>query len=136
MLAGLGKNHSLRRAEAHHGFVGVQLQRRFFLRATRLPVDAAIDGAFQSARLVVPMRLHALILARLVGCPIAALSYDPKVAAAAQMSGVPCTDLTSWLSTEGLLAQWRGCVDRPADAAQLRLLQGQASEHARLFSRG
>ena len=96
---------------------------------------SAIDGAVQSARLVVPMRLHALILARLVGCPMAALSYDPKVVAAAQMSGVPCTDLTGWFSTEGLLAQWLGCVDHPADAAQLRLLQGQASEHARLFSR-
>ena len=96
---------------------------------------SAIDGAVQSARLVVPMRLHALILARLVGCPMAALSYDPKVVAAAQMSGVPCTDLTGWFSTEGLLAQWLGCVDHPADPAQLRLLQGQASEHARLFSR-
>ena len=97
---------------------------------------AAVDAAVQSARLVVPMRLHALILARLVGCPMAALSYDPKVAAAAAMSGVPCTDLTGWFSTEGLLAQWRGYVDSPADADQLRSLQAQASDHARLFSRG
>ncbi|MGB1621356.1 MAG: polysaccharide pyruvyl transferase CsaB [Synechococcus sp.] len=106
-------------------------------RRSRVVVPESLEvvtATVQTARLVLPMRLHALILARLAGCPMAALSYDPKVEAAAVMAGVPCTDLRGWFSTEGLLAQWRGSVDQPADADALARLQAQASEHRRLFS--
>lgn len=107
-------------------------------RRSRVVVPESLEvvtTTVQTARLVLPMRLHALILARLAGCPMAALSYDPKVEAAAAMSGVPCTDLRAWFSTEGLLAQWRGIVDQPADEAELARLQVQASEHGQVFSR-
>ena len=51
-----------------------------------------VFASVRTARLVIPMRLHALILARLACCPVAALSYDPKVEAAAA-GRYPCSTL-------------------------------------------
>ena len=116
------------------GVVSASLRRR-----SSVVVPSAvseIDALVEQARLVLPMRLHALILARLAGCPMAALSYDPKVAVAAEMAAVPCTDLKSGLDADRLLAQWRDCVDQPADPDRLSHLQDRAAEHSRIFSSG
>ena len=94
-----------------------------------------VSDRVQRARLVLPMRLHALILARLANSPMAALSYDPKVEAAAAMAQVPCVALSSVPSEDGLLTLWRAEVDRPADPNQTEALRRQASAHSELLNR-
>ena len=94
-----------------------------------------VSDVVQRARLVLPMRLHALILARLSNSPMAAISYDPKVEAAAAMASVPCTPLPSLPSVDALLNLWRAEVDRPADPNQTEELRCQASAHSDLLKR-
>ena len=95
----------------------------------------AVVSSVEDARLVLPMRLHALILARLVCCPMAALSYDPKVEAAAAMAGVPCSSLHDQPDANALLIQWRRALDRPADPGQIDDIRWRASAHADLLRR-
>ena len=97
-------------------------------------VQAVVDTV-QDARLVLPMRLHALILARLVCCPMAALSYDPKVEAAADMAAVPCISLRNRPDQDTLLQQWRQVVDQPADPQAIERIRSRASAHAELLRR-
>ena len=66
---------------------------------------------------------------------MAALSYDPKVEAAAAMASVPCIHLTGLPSVDGLLNLWRAEVDRPADPDQTEQLRRQASAHTDLLNR-
>ena len=61
-------------------------------RADVLAPDSTLDeqlAAIGSARLVVGMRLHALVLAAAAGVPAVAVSYDPKVDAFAMQVGQP-----------------------------------------------
>ena len=89
-----------------------------------------VFDAVREARIVLPMRLHALILARLTCCPMAALSYDPKVEAAASMSGVAWSSLRPLPSTDQLITQWRSVLDQPADPNAVQQIRDQASAHA------
>ena len=94
-----------------------------------------VFASVRKARLVIPMRLHALILARLALCPMAALSYDPKVEAAAAMAGVPCTSLDALPDEHALLSQWRTALDNPADPEQVEHIRSRAALHGRHLRR-
>ena len=95
-------------------------------------VPRSLNHVFElvsTARLVLPMRLHALILARLAGCPMAALSYDPKVDAAAEMAQVPFVRLNALPDSEQLADQWITEVDQEADRSVIQRIQADASAH-------
>jgi hypothetical protein len=85
------------------------------------------------AGLVVAMRLHGLILAALAGAPCAALSYDPKVQAAAEGLGCPCHSLDAMAAPAELLAAWSGALDSPPAAARLAALRQQTEVHRQLL---
>jgi polysaccharide pyruvyl transferase WcaK-like protein len=100
---------------ANQGLLPAGLAERSRQLQPERPEDAMAICA--GAGLLVAMRLHALILGALAGAPCAALSYDPKVAAAAKGLGCGCHDLRQLPSQGTLVQQWTAQLDIP-------LLQG------------
>jgi polysaccharide pyruvyl transferase CsaB len=86
------------------------------------------------AGLVLAMRLHGLILAAIAGAPCAALSYDPKVAAAAEQLGCDCHGLDVPPPVD-LLQRWQAALDQPPPAATVAALRRQAEQHRQLLAR-
>jgi len=60
---------------------------------------------------------------------MAALSYDPKVEAAAAMAGIPCSSLDALPDEQTLLNQWRRAMDCPADSEQIERIRAAAAHH-------
>jgi len=88
---------------------------------------------FSEAALVIAMRLHALILAATGGCPTAALSYDPKVKAAAQLASLPWSDLEGQLNSDHLIHQWQQTMQSSCDQSQLAQLKNAANCHQHML---
>ena len=95
-------------------------------------VEEAMDH-FCRARLALPMRLHALILAALSGSPTAGLSYDPKVASAARMAGLPFADLRQLPSASELAEQWKNLLDQPPSVAAIKDIRENAGAHVTML---
>ncbi len=88
---------------------------------------------FSDAALVIAMRLHALILAAAGDCPTAALSYDPKVKAAAQLASLSWTDLDNQLNCDQLIRQWQSTMQNPRERSQMDELKRSAHCHQRML---
>ena len=115
------------------GLLSPALQQRSRELAPEHPDDAVAVCA--SAGLVLAMRLHGLILAAGTGAPCAALSYDPKVQAAAAALGCPQADLQVLPPAAVLLAQWQQQLDQPPSPQTLQQLRQQSAEHQQLLQR-
>ncbi|MBM5820888.1 MAG: polysaccharide pyruvyl transferase CsaB [Cyanobacteria bacterium K_Offshore_surface_m2_011] len=111
---------------SRQGLVGPALADRSRELAAATPQEAM--NAFAQAGLVLAMRLHGLILAALAGSPCAALSYDPKVAAAAAGIGCPCHDLET-APPPGLQHSWAAVLDQPPDQAGIAALRQECQVH-------
>ena len=108
------------------GLLPPDLEARSQLVAAGDPA-AALDHC-AGASLVIAMRLHGLILAALAGAPTAALSYDPKVAAAAAAIGCPCHDLAS-PGDPDLAERWQQQLDQPTPTDRIAALRAGAGRH-------
>jgi len=120
------------------GLLGDSLRRRSVPVQADTPEQAM--QCFRGASLVLAMRLHGLILAALAGSPCAALSYDPKVAAAAEALDCPWLDLARPHpdpagGADDLAASWEALVDRPPDPVRRQQLNADTRVHAALLQR-
>ena len=114
------------------GVMPEALRRRSRQVTAQTPREAR--AMFATAGLVIAMRLHGLILAAVSGAAVAALSYDPKVEAAAADLGCPCLSIDQVCLAPALLSAWQSHLDRPAPQRRLQELRLQAASHARVLT--
>ena len=92
-----------------------------------------VQSLFSESALVIAMRLHALILAATAGCPTAALSYDPKVKAAAQLAALPWVDLNDALDVDRLNRQWQSVMTADRSNSDIEQLKRDAQLHEEML---
>jgi len=103
-------------------------------REVQADTPAEVMDLCSRSGLVLAMRLHGLILAAVSGAPVAALSYDPKVDAAARALGCPVHDLTAPVQSEQLVEAWQSCLDQPPAPGRLEQLRQAGEVHRSLFA--
>jgi polysaccharide pyruvyl transferase CsaB len=117
------------------------LERRGLLPASLRHRSRQVDASdplaaletFRGASLVLAMRLHGLILAAVAGAPCCALSYDPKVAAAAASIGCPCQDLDE-PPADDLAHTWLATLDLPPSPDRIVRQRQDTDVHRRLLN--
>ena len=102
-------------------------------REIRLQRPEELMAQASAAGLVLAMRLHGLILAARAGAPVSALSYDPKVAAAAESLGCPWADLQPLPSADALTSSWQQQLDQPLPSAAIAAQVQSAAQHQGLL---
>ncbi|MEB3306783.1 MAG: polysaccharide pyruvyl transferase CsaB [Cyanobacteriota bacterium] len=125
------QDRGLLRRLSDAGLLSPALQARS--REVMVEQPQAAMEVFRSAGLVVSMRLHGLILAAVSGAPVAALSYDPKVSAAAGALGCPSAELNQ-AAPPDLADQWNQILDQPPAAVRVEILRDNTAVHAGLLS--
>ena len=126
-----GQDSDLLSQLQEQGLVDDGLRRRSRQVEALTPREA--KAVFATAGLVISMRLHGLILAAVSGAPCAALSYDPKVQAAASALGCPCHDLQQSATADQLQHHWAAVLDQPPASSHLGALASQARGHSRVL---
>lgn len=121
-----GQDRGLLARLGEAGLLSASLRARSRELQVERPAEAMEVAA--GAGLVLAMRLHGLILAALAGAPSAALSYDPKVAAAATALGCVCVGLDQPPPTD-LLLRWRACLDHPPLDQRIERLARASDAH-------
>ena len=105
-------------------------------RSTTIAAESItkVQNLFRESRMVIAMRLHAIILASIGGVPTSALSYDPKVTAAADNADILCTELSNQISTQLLVEQWNEAMNSRLNAEKIKQLADAARIHSQILN--